>query len=90
MEIKRIKLLDRKFKTMIPAEEIDKAVQRVADQLNERYEGKTPIFLGVLSGAFLFLSDLVRKVNFDSRLAFVKISSYDGTQSTGNIKEILP
>jgi hypoxanthine phosphoribosyltransferase len=65
MEIKRIKLLDRKFKTMIPAEEIDKAVQRVADQLNERYEGKTPIFLGVLSGAFLFLSDLVRKVNFD-------------------------
>ena len=54
-KIERIKLLDRKFKTMIPAEEIDKAVQRVADQLNERYKGKTPIFLGVLSGAFLFL-----------------------------------
>ena len=63
--IERIKLLDRKFKTMIPAEEIDKAVQRVADQLNVRYEGKTPIFLGVLSGAFLFLSDLVRKTKFD-------------------------
>jgi hypoxanthine phosphoribosyltransferase len=88
-KVERIKLLDRKFKTMIPAEEIDKAVQRVADQLNERYEGKTPIFLGVLSGAFLFLSDLVRKVKFDSRLAFVKISSYDGTQSTGNIKQHL-
>lgn len=47
----KIKLLDRHFKTMIPAEEIDKAVSRVAEQLNERYEGKTPIFLGVLSGA---------------------------------------
>ena len=56
-KIERIKILDRKFKTMIPAEEIDKAVQRVADQLNERYKGKTPIFLGVLSGAFLFLSN---------------------------------
>ena len=83
-KVERIKLLDRKFKTMIPAEEIDKAVQRVADQLNKRYEGKTPIFLGVLSGAFLFLSDLVRKTTFDSRLAFVKISSYEGTQSTGS------
>ena len=86
-KIERIKLLDRKFKTMIPAEEIDKAVQRVADQLNERYKGKTPIFLGVLSGAFLFLSDLVRKTTFDCRLAFVKISSYDGTQSTGTVKQ---
>ena len=89
MENGKIKLLDRKFKIMIPAEEIDKAVERVAEQLNERYKGKTPIFLGVLSGAFLFLSDLVRKVNFDSRLAFIKISSYDGTQSTGTIKQHL-
>lgn len=88
-KVERIKLLDRKFKTMIPAEEIDKAVQRVADQLNERYQGKTPIFLGVLSGAFLFLSDLVRKTTFDCRLAFVKISSYEGTQSTGSIKQHL-
>ena len=88
-KIERIKLLDRKFKTMIPAEDIDKAVQRVADQLNERYKGKTPIFLGVLSGAFLFLSDLVRKTTFDCRLAFVKISSYDGTQSTGAVKQHL-
>ena len=87
--MEKIKLLDRKFKVMIPAEEIDKAVTRVAEQLNERYAGKTPIFLGVLSGAFLFLSDLVRKTTFDSRLAFIKISSYEGTQSTGNIKQHL-
>ncbi|MBQ5737076.1 MAG: hypoxanthine phosphoribosyltransferase [Alistipes sp.] len=85
----KIKLLDRRFKKMIPAEEIDKAVERVAEQLNERYAGKTPVFLGVLSGSFLFLSDLVRKINFDSRLAFVKISSYEGTQSTGNVKQQL-
>ena len=89
MNMDKIKLLDRRFKKMIPAEEIDKAVERVAEQLNERYTGKTPVFLGVLSGSFLFLSDLVRKINFDSRLAFVKISSYEGTQSTGNVKQQL-
>ncbi|MBO5045147.1 MAG: hypoxanthine phosphoribosyltransferase [Alistipes sp.] len=84
---KKIKLQDKVFKVMIPAEEIDKAVERVAEKLNERYEGRTPVFLGVLSGSFLFLSDLVRKTTFDSQLAFVKISSYEGTESTGNVKQ---
>lgn len=85
----KIKLQDKTFKVMIPAEEIDAAVERVAQQLNERYEGRTPVFLGVLSGSFLFLSDLVRKTTFNSQLAFVKISSYEGTQSTGEVNQQL-
>ena len=85
----KIKLHDKTFRVLIPAEEIDNAVTRVAEQLNERYEGRTPIFLGVLSGSFLFLADLVRKVNFENQLAFVKISSYDGTESTGNVKQLI-
>ena len=87
MENDKIILHDKRFKVMITAAEIDQAVQRVADKLNEHYAGRTPIFLGVLSGAFLFLSDLVRKTTFDSQLAFVKISSYEGTQSTGVVKQ---
>ena len=83
----KIKLLDKTFRVMIPAEEIDRAVSRVAEQLNVRYAGKTPVFLGALSGSFLFLSDLVRKTTFNSQLAFVKISSYEGTESTGNVKQ---
>ena len=77
---KRIKLHDKTFRVMIPAEDIDAAVERVAERLNHDYAGRTPVFLGVLSGAFLFLSDLVRKTDFNSQLAFVKISSYEGTQ----------
>ena len=84
-----VKLHDKQFKIMIPESEIDAAVQRVADKLNERYAGKTPIVLGVLSGAFLFLSDLVRKTTFPSQLAFIKISSYEGTQSTGKVEQQL-
>ena len=83
----KIKLQDKVFRVMIPAEEIDRAVDRVAEQLNERYAGRTPVFLGVLSGSFLFLSDLVRKTTFNSQLAFVKISSYEGTESTGQVKQ---
>ena len=85
----KITLNDKVFRVMIPAEQIDAAVERVAASLNERYAGRTPIFLGVLSGSFLFLSDLVRKTTFDSQISFVKISSYQGTESTGEVKQQL-
>ena len=85
----KITLNDKSFRVLIPAEEIDKAVSRVAEQLNERYEGRTPIFLGVLSGSFHFLSDLVRKIDFESQVTFVKLSSYSGTESTGNVTQQL-
>ena len=85
----KVKLQDKTFKVMIPANDIDKAIENVARELDTRYQGKTPVFLGVLSGSFLFLSDLVRKINFDNRLAFVKLSSYEGTQSTGVVKQEL-
>jgi hypoxanthine phosphoribosyltransferase len=85
----KIKLHDKSFRVLISAEEIDKAVSRVAEQLNERYEGRTPIFLGVLNGSYLFLADLVRKVNLDSQVAFVKISSYNGTESSGCVQQQL-
>ena len=87
--MEKIKLHDKTFKVMIPASEIDAAVERVAKQLDERYKGRTPIFLGVLSGSFLFLSDLVRKISFNSQVAFVKISSYEGTESSGEVKQQL-
>lgn len=85
----KITLNDKVFRVMISAEQIDAAVDRVAASLNERYAGRTPIFLGVLSGSFLFLSDLVRKTTFNSQLSFVKISSYEGTESTGKVKQQL-
>ena len=88
-QTKYIQLDDRRFRLMIPACEIDSAVSRVAELLNERYKGRTPIFLGVLNGSFMFFSDLVRKVEFDNQIAFVKISSYDGVSSTGKVKQQL-
>ena len=87
----RVTLKDKTFEVMIPAEDIDKAVAKVAEKLNERYASsqKPPIFVGVLSGSYMFLADLVRKISFNHEIAFVQISSYEGTQSTGVVKQKL-
>ncbi len=85
----RVTLNDKTFEVMIPAEEIDKAVAKVAEQLNNDYaeSEKAPIFVGVLNGSYMFLSDLVRKTTFNNEVTFVRISSYEGTQSTGSITQ---
>ncbi len=87
----RVTLYDKTFEVMIPAEEIDKAVAKVAERLNVDYAktDKAPIFVGVLSGSYMFLADLVRKTTFNNEITFVKISSYEGTQSTGTITQKL-
>ena len=87
----RVTLYDRTFEVMIPAEELDQAVAKVAERLNNDYKDaeRPPIFVGVLNGAFIFLADLVRKVTFDNEIAFTQISSYQGTQSSGKITQKL-
>ena len=87
----RVTLFDKTFEVMIPAEDIDKAVAKVAERLNIDYANtdKAPIFVGVLSGSYMFLADLVRKTTFNNEITFVKISSYEGTQSTGEVKQKL-
>lgn len=82
-----IKLHDKRFRIMIPAVEIDRAVTAVAERINEDYKAKdTPLFVGVLNGSFMFMSDLIKKVEFNSELSFVKLASYVGMQTTGDVK----
>ena len=84
---KTVKLHDKTFRVMIPAEKIDRAV---AERINNDYADKdTPLFVGVLNGSFMFLSDLIKKIEFNSELSFVKISSYEGTSSTGQIRSLI-
>lgn len=84
---KVINLHDRKFRVMIPAAKIDEAVTAVAQRINADYADKdTPLFVGVLNGSFMFMSDLIKKIEFNSELSFVKLASYEGTQTTGDVK----
>lgn len=87
---KRIQLKELKFEVMIPEAEINAAVEAVAAKINSDYATtQTPIFLGVLNGSFMFMSDLMKKIEFNSELSFVKLASYEGTQTTGAVKSLL-
>ena len=82
----KITLHDKRFKVCTTAAQIDEAVEKVAAQLNKDMANvDTPIFLSVLNGSFMFTADLVRKINFQSDVVFIKVASYDGTSSTGFI-----
>jgi hypoxanthine phosphoribosyltransferase len=86
----RIKLHDKWFKLYKSAEELDTAIQKVADKLNtDLKDVKEPIFLSVLNGSFMFTSDLMKKLDVVADLMFIKLSSYCGTTSTGEVKQIM-
>ena len=87
---KTVKLHDKTFRVMIPAEKIDQAVTAVAERINNDYADKdTPLFVGVLNGSFMFLSDLIKKIEFNSEISFVKLASYAGTASTGEVRSLI-
>ncbi len=91
MEAKQkvIQVLDKKFSPFIEADQIEKAVQKIADRMNVELKGKNPLFIVVLHGAFMFASDLFKKINIECELSFVKMSSYVGTQTTSTVRELI-
>lgn len=88
-KMSRVTILDKTFETSIPEAEILERVKRVAEQINKDMAGKNPLFLAVLNGSFIFAADLMRFINIPSEISFVKLASYEGTTSTGEIKEVI-
>lgn len=84
-----VKIKDKTFKTSITEAEIKERVKALAQQISKDMEGKNPLFLGVLNGAFVFAADLMREMTIPCEISFVKLASYQGTISTGKIKEVL-
>ncbi len=87
--MKRVKLLDREFELSIPSSKIQEVIQQIANQLNEDLKDKEVVFICILNGAFMFASDLYRRTNFNSVITFSKLSSYQGTSTTGRVKELI-
>lgn len=78
------------FVPYITRDKIAQEVKRVAEELRNDLKGKNPIFLCVLNGAFIFAADLIREVgNNDAHINFVHYTSYEGTSSTGKVKEVM-
>ncbi len=87
--MKRIKLLDREFELSIPFKEIDGAIAKIADMMNTELADKDPLMICILNGSFMFAADLMKKLDFPCEISFVKLSSYEGTGTTGTVKEII-
>ncbi len=78
---------DEKFIPYLAEDEIQKRIKELAEQLSEDYKGKVPVFIGVLNGSFLFMSDIIRYMNIDCEIDFFKLSSYgDEKISSGRVK----
>ena len=73
-------------KKIISEDQIQERILQLASQINKDYEGKNLIILGVLKGAFIAISDLAKNLNIDVSFEFMSISSYEGSESTGQIK----
>ena len=84
-----VKIKDKSFRISIPESEIKARVKALAQQISKDLEGKTPLLVGVLNGSFIFAADLMREMTIPCEISFVKLASYQGTTSTGKIKEVL-
>ncbi len=87
--MKEVQLKDKKFRIDLAEADILTQVKRVASEINQEMKGKKPLFLVVLNGAFMFASDLMKNINIDCEISFVKLASYQGTQSTEKVKELI-
>ncbi|MBN2637310.1 MAG: hypoxanthine phosphoribosyltransferase [Prolixibacteraceae bacterium] len=88
--MKQVKVHDKTFEIYLPYEKIRGVVERMADQMNEDLKEKKPLFLCILNGSFMFAAELFKRINLiETEISFVKLASYNGDKSTGQIKQLI-
>jgi hypoxanthine phosphoribosyltransferase len=80
-----IQVNDKSFEPYLTAAQIDTEVQRLASEINKDYAGKKPLFIAILNGSFMFASDLFKELSIECEICFIKLASYKGTKSTGQV-----
>jgi hypoxanthine phosphoribosyltransferase len=80
-----IKVHDKEFVSYLSSDEIAEQVKRVASEINRDYEGKKPLFIAILNGAFIFAADLFKQIDLEAEICFIKLASYKGVKSTGKV-----
>lgn len=84
-----IKVLDREFSEYITEDEIQSRITAMAEKISEDLQGHDVLFFGILNGSFLFAADIFRQIKLNAQISFIKLASYEGTGSTGKIKELI-
>jgi len=84
-----VKLHDLEFEPYISEEEIMQVIDEISEKINRDFGNEKPVFLGVLNGSFMFASEIIKRFQGDCEISFVKMGSYEGTETTGNVKTLL-
>ena len=87
--MENVTVRDRKFTVSITEEAIKRRVAEVAAQISKDLEGTKPLFLAVLNGSFIFAADLMRGITIPCEITFMRVSSYEGTSSTGSVQQLI-
>ncbi|MDD3686340.1 MAG: hypoxanthine phosphoribosyltransferase [Bacteroidales bacterium] len=87
--MEKVKVHDKEFEIFINQMEIEKRIKLMAEKMNKDLAGKNPIFLGILNGSFMFASELFKSLEIDCSISFLKLASYQGTSSSGSIKQLI-
>lgn len=89
MAEKKIKVLDKRFKIFIHHDDIIKRITEISEKINQELYNKDPLFLAILNGSFMFASDLFKRLDINCNISFVKLASYAGTETSGNVKGLI-
>jgi hypoxanthine phosphoribosyltransferase len=87
--LKSIEINGKVFQLIVPAEKIEVALDNIATKINKELKGKNPLFIGILNGAFMFCSDLMKRIDIECKVTFVKLKSYNGLQTSGKVLQTI-
>ena len=87
MEI--VQLHSKRFKKFISNGQLQNSIAEIVAKINQDYADKTPVFVGVLNGSFLFSADIIKEFNGNCEVAFIRLASYKGTASTGDVNQLM-
>lgn len=88
-KMSEIQINDKTFVPFLSAVSIQREIKELASVINSEYKGKKLTFVAILNGAFMFASDLLKEIDVDCEITFVKVSSYKGSASTGRVDELI-
>jgi hypoxanthine phosphoribosyltransferase len=80
-----VQVLDKQFKPYLEKEDIQQAIERIATSINTDFKNNNPLFIAILNGSFMFAADLFKSIEIPAEICFIKLASYKGTQSTGQV-----
>lgn len=89
LPVNTIKVREKEFEVYLDETKIQQRIAEIGEEINEEYANKNPLFIGILNGSFMFASDLMKAVNVPSEIAFIRMASYKGMESSGAVKQVL-